>query len=131
MILDTGPLVAVLNRRDEWHDRVAAVWPEVIGRCVTTEAVLTEATHLVSGAPVLPLEFLLRARIPILALGLQHYRHCAVLMRRYADLPMDFADATLVTLSDVLDCNRVFTTDRRGFAAYRKATGERFELIPS
>jgi len=43
---------------------------------------------------------------------------------------MDFADATLVTVSDVLQTERVFTLDRRGFSAYRSASGKAFELLP-
>ncbi|MFQ6046240.1 MAG: hypothetical protein ACE5PT_07765, partial [Gemmatimonadales bacterium] len=68
---DTGPLVAALDRSDQWHERCTDVWPELIERCLTTEAVLTEASHLVErgGAPAaLPLEFLLAAGIPILGL---------------------------------------------------------------
>jgi predicted nucleic acid-binding protein len=129
VLLDTGPLVAVLDRRDAWHRRVVKTWPDIITRCVTTEAVVTEATHFTGGAR--PLEFLLAAAVPIVSLTLQHYRQCAVLMRRYENLPMDFADATLVTLADVLATRRVFTTDRRGFATYRDAGGQAFELLPA
>ncbi len=67
VLLDTGPLVAVLDARDQWHARCLAVWPELVHRCVTTEAVVTEACHLVlrGGAPAnLPLDFLLAADIP-------------------------------------------------------------------
>lgn len=51
-------------------------------------------------------------------------------MRRYADVPMDYADATLVTLGDALRLDTVFTTDRRGFEAYRGARGTPFTIIP-
>lgn len=132
VLLDTGPLVAVLDRRDQWHERVASAWPELIARCVTTEAVVTEACHLTgrSGDAARPVEFLLAAEVPILALSFEAYRHCAHLMRRYEKIPMDFADATLVTLSEVLRARSVFTTDRRGFAAYRGTSGQPFELLP-
>lgn len=123
----------MLDRRDEWHDRVVAAWPDLIGRCVTTEAVVTEACHLTgrAGDAVRPLEFLLAGSVPVVALSLEGYRQCALLMRRYADIPMDFADATLVALSDVLESQRVFTADRRGFTAYRTASGQAFELFPA
>ena len=133
VLLDTGPIVAHLDLRDQWHARCAAVWPGVVHRCVTTEAVVTEACHLVlrgGGPAALPLQFLLAAQIPILGLEPAGQRHAGRLMERYAGLPMDYADASLVALADGLGLQRVFTTDRRGFAAYRRSRGKRFVLLP-
>ncbi|MBI4419324.1 MAG: PIN domain-containing protein [Gemmatimonadetes bacterium] len=134
VLLDTGPLVALLDPRDEWHQRVLPEWPRVIQRCVTTEAVVTEASHLSgrgAGSPVRSLEYVLSANIPIVALPASALRHAVSLMHRYADLPMDFADATLVAVGDALGLSAVFTTDRRGFGAYRGARGLAFELLPA
>ena len=133
MLLDTGPLIAALNARDQWHGHVAAEWPALVDRCITTEAVVVEASQIVAergGRRAWPLELLIGAGIPIVALHLPVHRQCAVLMRTYADTPMDYADATLVALSDILGIRRVFTTDRRGFWAYRGARGVPFEVLP-
>jgi len=133
MLLDTGPLIAALNARDQWHGHVAAEWPALVDRCITTEAVVVEASQIVAergGRRAWPLELLIGAGIPIVALHLPVHRQCAVLMRTYADTPMDYADATLVALSDILGIRRVFTTDRRGFGAYRGARGVPFEVLP-
>jgi predicted nucleic acid-binding protein len=132
VLLDTGPLVAVLDARDQWHGPCAAVWPDIIHRCVTTEAVVTEACHfaLRGGHAQLPLDFLLRASIPIVGIETSGQRRAAALMVRYASVPMDYADATLVVLGEALDITTVFTTDRRGFASYRPPRRERFELLP-
>ncbi|MFN2564378.1 MAG: type II toxin-antitoxin system VapC family toxin [Gemmatimonadaceae bacterium] len=133
VLLDTGPLVAVLDARDQWHARCAAAWPAAITRCLTTEAVVTEACHLVlrGGGPAhAPLDFLLAAGIPILGLEAGGHRRAASLMSRYAALPMDFADASLVALGEAMRIATVFTTDRRGFSAYRPPRGERFTLLP-
>ena len=132
--MDTGPLVAALDRRDQWHDRCVEVWADVIGRCVTTEAVLTEASHLVhrgGASAAVPLEFLLAAGIPILGLERAQHRHAAALMARYADVPMDYTDATLVAVGVALKLGKVFTTDRRGFATYRLTTRLGFEMLPA
>jgi predicted nucleic acid-binding protein len=75
-------------------------------RCVTTEAVVTEACYMVArgGArAALVIEFLLEAQIPVLALDGEMLRHAAQLMDRYENIPMDFADAALVTIADGLD----------------------------
>lgn len=133
LLLDTGPLVAVLDARDQWHARCTAVWRAAIARCLTTESVVTEACHLVlrgGGAAHAPLDFLLAAGIPILCLETGGHRRAASLMSQYATLPMDFADASLVALGEALHIATVFTTDRRGFSTYRPPRGERFTLLP-
>lgn len=132
VLLDTGPLVAVLDARDQWHAQCAAVWPDVIHRCITTEAVVAEACHLVlrGGAPAsLPLDFLLSADIPIVAIPAGGHRRAKSLMATYGSLPMDYADATLVALAEALRLRTVFTIDRRGFAAYRRTPRQPFALL--
>lgn len=134
MLLDTGPLVAILDVHDQWHEAVRDVMPRIIDRCLTTEAVVTEACHLSArggGPHARPLEFLLAAPIPIVSLDMRLHSEVALLMQRYTDLPMDYADATLVALADALRVDTVFTTDRRGFRAYRGARGTRLELVPA
>jgi predicted nucleic acid-binding protein len=134
VLLDAGPLVGCLVRTDQWHLRCTQAWPDLVGRCVTTEAVLTEASHLVrrqGGHPALPLETLVSAGVPIFAIHLPLHHRCVDLMRRYSDLGMDYADATLVALGDAIGATGVFTTDHRGFAAYRGARGRPYELHPA
>jgi uncharacterized protein len=134
VLLDTGPLVAVLDRRDQWHAECAAELPNVIRRCLTVEAVVTEACHLVArgGGPAhAPLDFLLAAGIPIVGLETGGHRRATSLMHQYRRTPMDFADACLVALSEALLISTAFTTDRRGFRAYRPPRGKRFELLPA
>jgi hypothetical protein len=58
------------------------------------------------------------------------HQQCVHLMRRYADVPMDYADATLVALADRLRLRHVFTLDRKGFRTYRGARGIPLEIVP-
>jgi uncharacterized protein len=123
----------MLDAADQWHERCADAWPELADRCLTTEAVVTEASHLVSrgGAPGhLPLEFLLAVGVPIVAIEPAGHAHAVRLMTRYRDVPMDYADATLVVVADALRLGTVVTTDRRGFRAYRRADGAAFIVKP-
>lgn len=134
VLLDTGPLVAVLDRRDAWHLRCGEAWHALAPRCATTEAVVTEATHLVGrggGPPALVLELLFAVEVPILTLDSDGHRLAAGLMRRYQDTPMDYADATLVVAAEWLGAAEVFTLDRRGFKTYRGSGDRRFALLPS
>ena len=132
VLLDTGPLIAVLDARDQWHVRCAQAFPELVHRCVTTEGVVAEACHLAlrGGRAWAPLEFLLAARIPILGVETGGHRRALVLMERFGELPMDYADASLVAASEALDISTVFTLDRRGFATYPRVRGARFTLVP-
>ena len=132
ILLDTGPLVAVLDSADQGHQQCVDLWNDIADRCLTTEAVVTEATHLVgrAGPASLPLELLLAARIPIVSLEHAGHEHAVRLMRRYAKLPMDYADATLVVVADALRLKQAFTLDRKRFRAYRTATGSAFVLLP-
>lgn len=133
VLLDAGPIVALLDRRDQWHASSSGAWQQLAHRCVTTEAVLAESCHLMLRGryvPALAVELVLDAKIPIIPLDREAHEHAARLMNDYADLPMDYADASLVTLADTLGVSRVFTTDRRGFATYRSMQGKHFEVVP-
>lgn len=132
ILLDTGPLVAVIDSGDQEHRQCVDLWNDMADRCLTTEAVVTEATHLVgrAGAASLPLELLLAARIPIVPLERAGHEHAVRLMRRYATVPMDYADASLVIVADALRLKTVFTLDRKGFRTYRSGTGSPFVMLP-
>lgn len=131
LLLDTGPLVALLDARDQWHAECAPIWPGLADRCLTTEAVVTEASHLLGRAGrSLPLELLLAARIPIVTLERAGHEHAVRLMRRYDSVPMDYADASLVVVADALGIHKTFTLDRRGFRTYRRGDGSAFEILP-
>ena len=132
-LLDTGPLVAYLDSRDPSHEAVSGVWDAFTGRLVTTSAVVTEAMHFVSASPKGPpylLDVLTAAAIDVFDLTRPpELGEAVTLMERYADTPMDFADATLVLLAEALDIPEILTLDRRGFAAYRTRQGESFRLV--
>jgi predicted nucleic acid-binding protein len=57
-------------------------------------------------------------------------RRAAALMRKYANVPMDFADATLVVLAEEFQVGNVLTLDRRGFGVYRISGTKRFTILP-
>ena len=101
------------------------------GHLLTTEAVLTEAMHLVGRRGAAPcLDFFLRAGALIVPADLRRLQRCHDLVVRYADVPMDFADATLVALAEEFGIGHVFTLDQRGFHTYRWGRTHRFTLAP-
>ncbi len=134
LLLDTGALVSLLDRSQTHHQKCRLAFAEWMGPVVSTEAVLTEATHLlagVRGGRTACVDFFLSGGallVPSNATSLQRVRK---LLDKYADLPMDFADATLVALAEELDCSSVFTTDRTDFSVYRLKGRKPFRLVPN
>jgi hypothetical protein len=122
-LVDTGPIVAYLDRHDAWHARVAAQLDGFKGELATTSAVITEAMHFVSvdaAGPRRLAEFVSRSRMSVYDLcRAPELAEAAALMEKYADTPMDFPDATLLLLAEALDLRDVLTLDRRGFSVYR------------
>lgn len=134
-LIDTGPFVAYLDRTDPLHERVAAHVDRFTGQLVTTSAVVTEVMYFLADVPRGPLSFaelLVASAIRISASTTpEDVLAAAELMAKYADTPMDFADATLVRLASEMGINDVLTLDRRGFSTYRTAKGRAFRLIMS
>ncbi|MCB1035988.1 MAG: hypothetical protein KDD47_19355 [Acidobacteria bacterium] len=94
---------------------------------------LTEATHLldrVHGGSAACLDFFLRGGATLVPTSRRSLERCRTLMEKFADLPMDYADATLVALGEELGTARILTTDRRDFGVYRLASGEPFVILP-
>jgi predicted nucleic acid-binding protein len=133
LLFDTGALVSLLDRSQDRHQEFVRFFEEWDGIAVSTEAVLTEGTHLlgrVPGGAAACLDFFLRGGATLFPTGGATLKRCRDLIMKYADLPMDYADATLVALGEELGTNLVFTTDRRDFTVYRTKDGRPFEVVP-
>ncbi len=133
-LLDTGPLVTLLDRSEPAHAGVKKFLNQLQGqRLLTTGAVITEAFHLLSDVregPERLVSFLAESATEVHdAFGPAALSTAARLMAKYADCPMDFADATLVWLAEQTGTDRVLTLDRRGFRAYRYGRSRRFHLV--
>ncbi|MCP3956600.1 MAG: PIN domain-containing protein [bacterium] len=133
LLLDTGALVSLLDRSQSRHQEFAQFFAAWTGPVVSTEAVLTESTHLlgrVHGGRSACLEFFLAGGATLIPSSLAALRRCQELLDRYADLPMDFADASLVVLAEELGTDLVCTTDLRDFHIYRAGGDRSFQVLP-
>lgn len=133
LLLDTGAFVALVDRSEKRHADCVAVLEGWNGRIVTTEAILTETLYLVG--PRWPpqkicLEFLLRGAFILVPPSPASLKRVSILMEKYRNVPMDYADATLVALGEELGTDQVFTLDHRGFSAYRLNQRTAFRLCP-
>ena len=123
--VDTGFLFALVDRDDAWHKRALAMAHTAsTDGWITTWPVLAEATYLM--ATRLGPEFAAALMDDVAAGSIMLWVPAggqlggiAPLMRKYAKLPMDLADATLVLLAEHLGHGDILSTDERDFAAYR------------
>lgn len=122
VLLDTGPLVAFLNQRDQHHDWAASHWREVVPPLLTSESVLSEACFLLQvtqGRPEWVLDLVARKAIrPVFAMD-ENAEELKRLMVKYRDVPMSLADASLVRMSETHARSVVFTIDD-DFQVYRR-----------
>lgn len=121
VLLDTGPLVAFLNRRDRYHEWAQAQWAEIEPPILTCEAVLTEACFLVRDLPGGSTTVVDLVTRGVVRIGYDLQVDAAPigkLLSRYASVPMSLADACLVRMAERQPGTRVLTLDR-DFRVYR------------
>ena len=135
-LVDTGPLVALFDPKDAEHSRCVQTLKVLRGQLRTTVPVLTEAFHMLDpgtrGSAALR-GFMSRGGLSIWWLDPASLQRAFELMDRYADHPMDLADASLIVAAESLNTRRIFTLDRRAFRAYRVRRGHRehaVEMVP-
>jgi len=134
MLLDTGPLVALLDRSEPDHEQVQSFLARLPGsRLVTTAAVITEAFYFLSDVrdgPASLASFLDASDTEVRdAFDAEALAAAVRLMSKYADVPMDFPDATLVWIAETSGVERILTLDRRGFSSFRFGKNRRFKLL--
>src|SRR5574340_1019185 len=119
ILLDTGAFITLVDRSEKRHSDCVAVLESWEGLVLTTEAFLTETLYLIGPAwpsQKICLEFFLRGAFVLMPSSQASLPRVAALMEKYQDLPMDFADATLVAFAEESQVDQVFTLDRRGFS---------------
>jgi hypothetical protein len=130
VVVDSGFFIGLFDESDPLHLRCRAFLRDYRGRFLTTEAVLTEALALLSTARQLRCLAWLgdAAQTGLLVVDRESIDFRAVerLARKYADRPMDFADASMVLLATRSGVREILTADRRDFAVYRLAGRTRF-----
>lgn len=132
LLTDTGPLVAIFDESDEAHGRCAAVLKRTAPPLTSTWPVVTEAMYLLASlqAQDALLAMIERGTLSLAPIETGDVPRIRTLMRKFRDLPMDLADATLVRVAEREGIRRVFTLDRRDFSVYRSGRGRPFTLVP-
>jgi predicted nucleic acid-binding protein len=124
IIADTGFFLAVASEDDAHHGAATDAVELLTAPLITTWPVVTETSHLllhrVGHAALLAfIESAKAGAFQIFDLRGEHWPRIVKLMKQYADLPMDLADASLVVLAEEQNDGRILTTDQRDFKTYR------------
>jgi predicted nucleic acid-binding protein len=131
IVLDTGPIVALLSRNDANHARAVRLFAASAPPFRTCEAVLAEACYLMRKVdPLGPAEVLALGRKGVYEIAVNLTPESSAveaLLRKYADRPVSLADACLIRCAELFEEPRVFTFDA-DFRVYRWARNRRFEL---
>jgi predicted nucleic acid-binding protein len=132
-ILDTGPWVALIDRSESRHSECVRWLKNFSGRLYSTEAVLTEVLHILNfsiTAQCAALDFVLESIVEIVPSSSESLKKTKNLMKKYADLPMDFADATIVCLATETGIQNIVTFDKKDFAIYKLPKMNSFRIMP-
>ena len=133
VIMDTGPWVALVDRSESRHGECVEWLKQFEGEIFTSEAVLTEVLYLLnfsSKAQSAAFDFILTGAIVLVPSSIESLKMAKRLMEKYQDLPMDFADATLVSLAHDLSIDHIVTFDRKDFSIYRLHKKRSFIVVP-
>ena len=132
VILDTGPWVALIDRSEARHSACVNWFKEFSGNIYSTEAVLTEVLYLLNFSIIAQsaaIDFVLKSVIDIIHSNMQSLHKTKRLMKKYADLPMDYADATLVCLAEDAGIRNIATFDQKDFTIYTLPGRKKFNLV--
>ncbi len=133
VLLDTGVFVALLDKSERNHARCVAFLKEFKGKLFATEPVLTESLYLLGPSVKAQrscIDFIVKGGATLIPQSIESLYRASALMEKYADIPMDFADATLVTLAEEMDVSEILSLDRKGFGAYRMRGKTAFTIWP-
>jgi len=133
ILVDAGPLVALVDADDQYHKKCVAALKVLQEPLVTVWPPVTEAMYLLGDLPKAQealWEMLGRGVLQLLPLDLTDIPRMRELMSKYADPPMNLADAALVRVAEREGIRKIFTVDREDFSVYRLHGRVRPNIIP-
>jgi len=134
IIVDAGPLVALIDAGDAYHDTCVETLRTLRDPLITVWPAFTEAMDLLGESWKSQKALWSRIEtdaLTVAPLDAGDARRMRVLMEKYRDLPMDLADAALVRVAERDGLARIFTLDRRHFSVYRPGRRRRLAILPT
>lgn len=133
MLVDTGPIVAILSEADQYHEECVEQLRCTRGPFLTCWPVITEAAWLLRAHPVavgLLLSSFSGRPFDLVPLTEADLSGINTILAKYRSLGIQLADASLVHLANREGIETIFTLDRRDFSVLRLARGRKFQLVP-
>lgn len=130
LLLDTGFIVALYDRGDRYHTAATRWLASFQGKFISVLPVLTEAAFFMDarGRAAL-IDQVAKGWITLQAPEAEGYRRVSAILRKYADIDPDFADACLVWLAETTGIHAILTVDVKDFSAYRIGGRGKFDLV--
>ncbi len=113
-LIDAGPIIALFDKDDSYHKIVKYFLKDFKGMLFTTWPVITEVTHMLSfniKVQIDFLEWLARGAVRIINIEFEHLERIIELSKKYADIPMDLADSSLIVISENQKISDIITID--------------------
>jgi predicted nucleic acid-binding protein len=132
ILLDTGPLVALLSRNDANHARARQLFSDCVPPFRCCEAVIAEACFLMrrvhAAGPADVVALGQRGVYTVTMAASEHWTSIEALLRKYSARPISFADACLIRCAEVHQEPRILTFDG-DFSVYKWARNRKFEIL--
>ena len=132
ILLDTGPLVALLSKDDAEHARAERLFADCLPPLRCCEAVVAEACFLMRKVHAAgPAEVIALGRKGVYEISMSledNWTSVETLLRKYANRPISLADACLIRCAEIYHEGRILTFDS-DFAFYRWARNKKFQLL--
>ena len=126
ILIDAGPIIALFNRKDLYHQRIIEFLRGYTGKLITTWPVMTEVGHMLDysvNAQIAFLEWVGRGGVELYDVPVEKLNRIIEITGKYKDIPMDLANASLVVVSEETGIREILTTDS-DYYIYRTITKE-------
>ncbi len=114
ILIDAGPIIALFNRKDKYHNRVTEYLKRYTGKLITTWPVITETSHMLDfnvNAQIAFLEWINRGGVEVFEISVNKIKRIIEITVKYKDIPMDLADASLIIVSEETGIKEILTID--------------------
>lgn len=113
-LIDAGPLIALFNKNDKYHDQIKQFLKEYKGKLISSWPVITEVSHMLSFNIKTQIDFMTwinRGAIQLEDIDSEGINRILELSKKYSDVPMDLADASLVAIAEKKKIKEIITID--------------------
>ena len=131
ILIDTGPLIALFDKDDKYHESIISFIKGAKYKFITTTAVATEVTHMLDFSVNVQIDFLewvMKEGVFLQEISQKDISRIIELTKKYSDRPMDFADATLVIAAEKTGIKKIISIDS-DFDIYRLPGKEMIENV--